>query len=114
MLTRRDFLQVAAATAALAGAPGLVRAAARQALTQAQLLAFAPVGTLTLLHFADIHAQLMPLYFREPSVNLGVGEAKGLPPHLTGRDFLSRYGLPPASPEAHALTSADFEALARD
>ncbi len=114
MLTRRDFLQVAAATAALAGMPGLVQAAARQALTQAQLLAFAPVGRLTLLHFTDIHAQLMPLYFREPSVNLGVGEAKGLPPHITGRDFLALYGLPAASPEAYALTAADFTALARD
>ena len=93
MLTRRDFMQVTAATAALLGGTGgIAHAAARQALTQGELLAFPPVGQVTLLHFTDIHAQLMPLQFREPSVNLGVGEAAGLPPHLTGRDFLSPLG----------------------
>src|SRR3546814_8753968 len=61
----------------------------------------------------DIHAQVKPLYFREPSVNLGVGEVEGLPPHVTGADFLKRFGLRPGSPEAYGLTSVDFAALAR-
>ena len=113
MLGRRDFLQVAAATAVLTGAPGrLVRAAARQTITQADLLAFEPVGQVTLLHVADIHAQLMPLWYREPSVNLGVGDNRGLAPHLTGKDMLAAFQLQAGSPAAYALTSEDFTALA--
>ena len=113
MITRRDFLQVAAATAVLtAGAP-LARAAATQRITQSALLAFKPVGQVTLLNFTDIHAQLRPLYFREPSVNVGVGEVKGLVPHLTGKEALRTFGLKAGSPEAYALTSEDFSALAK-
>ena len=55
----------------------------------------------------------MPVWFREPSTNLGVGEVAGLPPHVTGQDFLKLYNLDPGSPEAYALTSTDFDALAR-
>jgi len=114
MLTRRDFLQLAAATAALtAGAGGLSRALAQQRLTQDDLLRFEPLGQVTLLHFTDIHAQLMPVYFREPEVNLGVGEAKGQPPHLTGADFLARFRLKSGSAEAFALTHLEFAALAK-
>ncbi len=114
MFSRRDFLQVAAATSILTGgAGGLARAAARQTLTQQDLLGFDPLGQVTLLHFTDIHAQLMPIYFREPSINLGVGENKGLPPHVTGRDFLRKYDLPAESAKAYALTSEDFTSLAR-
>jgi sulfur-oxidizing protein SoxB len=114
MFSRRDFLQLAAATAALTGAPErLARAASRQEITQKDLLRFEPLGQVTLLHITDIHAQLVPIYFREPSVNLGVGEAKGLPPHLTGKDLMDKYGLRATSAEAYALTSADFAALAK-
>ena len=114
MFSRRDFLQVAAATSILTGgAGGLARAAARQSLTQQDLLGFDPLGQVTLLHFTDIHAQLMPIYFREPSINLGVGENKGLPPHVTGRDFLRKFDLPAESAKAYALTSEDFTSLAR-
>lgn len=114
MLTRRDFFQVAAAAAVLSGAAGgLASAAARQAISQTDLLAFKPVGQVTLLSFTDIHAQLRPLYFREPSVNLGVGEVRGLPPHLTGRELLAAFDLKAGSPEAYALSSEDFAALAR-
>ncbi|MEW5728699.1 MAG: thiosulfohydrolase SoxB [Pseudomonadota bacterium] len=113
MITRRDFLQVAAATAVLtAGAP-MARAAATQKITQSDLLSFKPVGQVTLLNFTDIHAQLMPLYFREPSVNLGVGEVKGLVPHLTGKDALRKFGLKAGTAEAYAFTADDFSALAR-
>jgi sulfur-oxidizing protein SoxB len=114
MLSRRDFLQVAGATAALGGLPGgMLRAAARQTITQDDLLAFQPLGQVTLLHITDLHAQLVPLYFREPSVNLGVGEVQGLPPHITGKAFLSRFGIEPGSAQAYALTSEDFAALAQ-
>jgi sulfur-oxidizing protein SoxB len=64
------------------------------------------------LHVADIHGQLMPVNFREPSVNLGVGAARGLPPHLTGKDFLRTFGIAPKSAAAYAMTDQDFAALA--
>jgi sulfur-oxidizing protein SoxB len=104
---------MAASAILMGGTPRLVGAAARQAITQDQLLAFEPLGQVTLLHLADLHAQLMPVYFREPSVNIGVGEATGLPPHVTGADFLARFGIERSSPEAYALTSEDFVALAQ-
>jgi sulfur-oxidizing protein SoxB len=114
MITRREMLQVSAATAALmAGGGGLTRAFAQQRLTQDELLKFEPLGNVTLLHVADIHGQLMPVYFREPSVNLGVGEARGQPPHLTGGEFLKRFGIPDKSAAAYAMTSEDFSALAK-
>lgn len=113
MLTRRDFLQVTAATAAMFGPlGGIGAAAAAQKITQEQLLKFDSIGQVTLLNFTDIHAQLVPLYFREPSVNLGVGEVTGLPPHLTGKDFLKHFGLAAGTPEAYAFSSQDFTALA--
>lgn len=114
MLDRREFLQVAAATAVMTGTPGAISsAAARQTITQKDLLKFDSVGKVTLLNFTDCHAQLVPLFFREPSINVGVGDAKGLPPHLTGKDFLKRFGIAAKSPEAYALTSEDFSSLAQ-
>ncbi len=114
MITRREMLQVSAATAAqMAGAGSLTRAFAQQKLTQDDLLKFDAHGNVTLLHITDIHGQLMPVFFREPTVNLGVGEAKGQPPHVTGADFLKRFGIAPGSAEAYALTDQDFTALAR-
>ncbi len=114
MLTRREFLQVAAAAASLSGLPfSISRAAVTQSITQADLLRFQPLGQVTLLHFADIHAQLVPLYYREPSVNLGVGERTGLPPHVTGKALLQRFGVAEKSPEAYVLADEDFAALAR-
>lgn len=107
-------LQVGAATAALlAGEGGFTRALAQQRLTQDELLKFDALGNVTLLHVADIHGQLRPVYFREPSVNLGVGAARGQPPHLTGADFLRRFGIAAKSAAAYALTSEDFSALAK-
>ncbi len=114
MFTRRDFFTIAAATATLMGGAGrMVRAAAHQQIRQQDLLRFEPLGQVTLLHICDIHAQLVPIYFREPSVNIGVGDVHGLPPHLTGTDLLERFAIPATTPEAHALTSEDFTALAR-
>src|ERR1044072_8213213 len=112
MLSRRELLQVAAAIAAIP--PNLSsRALAQQKLTQVDLLRFGPMGSVTLLHVADVHGQLMPLYFREPSSNLGVGDAKGLLPHITGKDYLARFGIPEKSAAAYALTAEDFAALAQ-
>ena len=112
MLSRREFLQIAAATAAIVPG-GWSRVFAQQRLTQAELLKFDPVGNVTLLHIADVHGQLNPVYFREPSSNLGVGDAKGVPPHLTGADFLKWFGIGAGSAAAYALTSEDFAALAQ-
>ena len=114
MITRRELLQVGAATAALtAGGGGFTRAMAQQRLSEAELLKFDALGNVTLLHVADIHGQLLPVYFREPSINLGVGAARGQPPHLTGTDFLKRFGIPAKSAAAYALTAEDFSALAK-
>ncbi len=114
MLTRRDFVQVTAAAAAALG-PGvsLASAAATQKITQADLLRFDPVGKITLLHFTDIHAQLMPIYFREPAVNIGVGADAGVPPHLVGDAFLKYFGIAPETSSAYALTMEDYVALAK-
>ena len=117
MISRREFLQATAAAGALVSASGLGplgRAAAQQRLSQADILRFDPLGQVTILYLADIHAQLMPLHFREPSVNLGVGEAKGLPPHLTDAAFRAHFNIAAGSPEAFALTSDDFVQLARN
>ncbi|MCG8547081.1 MAG: thiosulfohydrolase SoxB, partial [Alphaproteobacteria bacterium] len=113
MLSRREFLHVAMATASFAAPLSVRRATAADAVTQENLLSFEPLGQVTLLHFTDLHAQLTPIYFREPSVNIGVGEVRGLPPHITGRDLLKRYGIADRSAEAYALSSEDFVALAR-
>lgn len=117
MISRRDFLQAGAAASALITASGLGsfgRVAAQQRLSQADILRFQPLGTLTLLHVTDLHAQLRPVYYREPSINLGVGEVKGLVPHLTGKDVLAHFKIPAGSAMAHALSSEDFVALAKN
>ena len=116
MISRRDFLQVSmAATAMLGGSAygNWGRLAAQQKLTQDQLLEFDTFGNVSLIHITDIHAQLKPIYFREPSVNLGVGPAKGQVPHVTGADFRKMYGIEDGSASAYALTYDDFTSLAR-
>ncbi|MCT8328425.1 thiosulfohydrolase SoxB [Albidovulum sediminis] len=116
MITRREFLQAGMAASAIVGASGLgnwSRLAAQQALTQDQLLQFDDFGNLTLIHITDIHAQLKPVWFREPEWNIGVGEAKGRPPHVVGRAFQEMFGIAPGSPEAYALTHEDFAALGK-
>ena len=111
-LNRREFLQLLAA-AAVQGMPlssGSAYAAARSGalydLGKAR-------GNVTLMHMTDCHAQLLPVYFREPDVNIGVGDARGRPPHLTGNALLERFGIKPGSREAHAYTHLDFVDAAR-
>jgi S-sulfosulfanyl-L-cysteine sulfohydrolase len=116
MISRRDFLQATVAASAIWGGSGVgawAQIAARQQLTQDQLLEFDTFGNVTLVHVTDIHGQLKPVWFREPEVNIGVGEVRGLPPHVTGADLLKLYNIESGSPHAYALTSEDFTALAR-
>ncbi|MBT4218471.1 MAG: thiosulfohydrolase SoxB [Rhodospirillaceae bacterium] len=115
MLTRRDFMQVTAATAAMmAPLGGITAATAAGRMSQKELLKFDSVGQVTLLNFTDIHAQLVPLYFREPSVNLGVGEVNGLPPHLTGKNFLKHFGIAGGTRDAYAFSSSDYSMLSSE
>jgi len=109
--SRREFLHFMA-TAGMAGfnltlPAQLVHAEGKSAYD------LPPYGNLSLLHYTDAHAQLLPLWFREPSVNLGLGEWAGRPPHLTGEHFLAYNGIAPGSPEAYTLSCLDFEAAAR-
>jgi sulfur-oxidizing protein SoxB len=116
MISRRDFLQATVAASAIYGASGVgnwAKLAAQQALTQDQLLNFDTFGNVTLIHITDIHAQMKPVYFREPEVNLGLGDVNGLPPHVTGADFLKMFNMKPGTPEAYALTYVDFTSLAK-
>ena len=109
-MQRREFLRLLGAAAA-AGAslrPGLSAAQAG-----AELYELPRYGNVSLLHFTDCHAQLLPVYFREPSENIGVGEAAGRVPHLVGERLLRQAGLKPGSIEAHAFTCLDFERAAR-
>jgi len=110
-LNRREFLQVMA----MASAAGLVL---KPGLGQAQQAAGAlydlpKFGNVHLMHFTDCHAQLKPIYFREPSVNLGFDSQLGKPPHLVGDHLLKFYGLKPGTREAHALTYLDFDRAAQ-
>ena len=67
-----------------------------------------PFGNVSLLHFTDCHAQLLPLYYREPSINLGIGDAEGQVPHLVGDALLKRFGIRPGSREAYAFSHLDY------
>ena len=117
MISRRDFLQVGMATSAIYGASGFgsfSKLAAQQKLSQDDLLQFDTYGNVSLIHITDIHAQLKPIFFREPEINLGVGSALGQVPHITGANFRKMYGIDDGSPSHYALTHNDFSALARE
>jgi sulfur-oxidizing protein SoxB len=110
-MTRREFLEALAAGLA-AGLP--LAKAVRASDLDGGLYQLPPRrGGVTLMHFTDCHAQLLPVHFREPDVNLGVGEASGRPPHLTGEDLLRHFGIPRGTPLAHACTHLDFVEAAR-
>ena len=116
MISRRDFLQTSMAATSILGASSFgnwSRLAAQQALTQDQLLQFDTFGNVTLIHMCDLHAQLRPIYFREPEFNIGVGDNRGVVPHITGAAFRRLYGIEDGSPSHYALTYDDFASLAR-
>ena len=110
-MNRREFLEVLAAGAAAGlalDAPAALAQAGGDALYRVPRF-----GNVSLLHVTDTHAQLGPAWFREPSVNIGVGEATGRPPHLVGEHLLKAFGIAPGSREAYAFTYLDFERAAR-
>ena len=111
-MTRREFLQLLAAAAA-AGLPLESRAALDLSAGASFYDAIERFGNVSLLHFTDCHAQLLPIHFREPSVNLGVGAAAGKPPHLVGEAFLRHFGIAAGTREAHAFTFLDFANAAK-
>jgi sulfur-oxidizing protein SoxB len=109
-VNRRDFLEALAAAAAA----GLPLASPRALAADGEGFYDIPrLGSVSLLHMTDCHAQLRPVYFREPSVNLGVGGQRGYPHHRVGEEFLRAYGMKPGTREAYAFTFLDFERLAR-
>ena len=111
-LSKRDFIQVLGA--ASAAGMGLGRYADADAATAQQgLYDLAPFGNVSFLHLTDCHAQLKPIHFREPSVNIGIGAMQGQHPHLVGEQLLRRVGLRPGTDLAHAFTYLDFEKAAR-
>ena len=111
-LSKREFVQVLGA-ASVAGM-GLARYADADAATAQQgLYDIAPFGNVSFLHMTDCHAQLKPAYFREPSVNLGLGSMQGQLPHLVGESLLKKAGVPPGTRLAHGYTYLDFETAAR-
>jgi sulfur-oxidizing protein SoxB len=103
-IRRRDFLRLASTAALSGGLPRVVRGA-----DNAGVYDLDRFGNARILHITDTHAQLLPGYFREPSVNLGFGTMQGRPPHLVGRAFLDRFGIKPDSADAYAFTCLDFE-----
>ncbi|MFV2004277.1 MAG: thiosulfohydrolase SoxB [Gammaproteobacteria bacterium] len=70
-------------------------------------------GNVRILHTTDFHGQLQPVYFREPNVNLGVGDAYGRPPHLVGNKLLEAMNLKPDTLQSYAYTYLDFENAAK-
>ena len=108
-LNRREFIQLLS----LAAAAGLPLTGRSSSSDPAQIYDLPPFGNVSLLHFTDCHAQLLPVYFREPSVNIGLGEAFGRVPHRVGSYFLDHFSIPRSSPEAYAYTCLDFESMAR-
>ena len=109
-MSRREFLHLLA----VAGAAGILplrgHAAAKEAT---DLYAVPAFGNVRLLHFTDCHAQLLPIHFREPNVNTGVGGARGKAPHLVGKEFLDHFQIAPGGIESHAFTYLDFAEAAR-
>ena len=110
-MQRREFLSTLAAAAG--GGLVLETDFSKAALAAEQFYNMPPKGNVHLLHFTDSHAQLVPTYYREPSVNLGAGSWRGKTPHLVGERFLKANGIAPGSPEAHAFTSLNFDQAAR-
>src|SRR6201991_2871050 len=103
-IRRREFVTLAGAAALAGSLPRLARAADTPGVYDLERF-----GNARILHMTDTHAQLLPVYFREPSVNLGIGAMAGKPPHLVGRAFLERFGIRPESADAYAFTCVDFE-----
>ena len=101
---RRDFLKLSGAAALSGGMLSAARAADSPSLYDIERF-----GDARILHLTDTHAQLLPAFFREPSVNIGIGDMAGKPPHLVAKAFLDHFGIRADSADAYAFTSIDFE-----
>ncbi len=114
-LSRREFLQLlAVASAAGINLSGCdKKKATTPSKGPANLYEVPAFGNVSFLHFTDCHAQLLPIYFREPNINIGIAGAKNKPPHVVGEAFLKEFGITPDSIEAHAFTYLNFEEAAR-
>ena len=110
-LSRREFLQV---SLAVSGGLWLSPSALLKAFHAEDLYEFKSLGNVTLLWTGDLHGHLTPNYYREPENNIGVGDMKGQPPHITGEALLQRYGLKPRSVEAYLYTHLDFDRLSKE
>ncbi len=108
-LSRRDFLRILG----IAGAAGLVPGLANSAPRSNDMYQMQGFGDVRLMHITDTHAQLMPIYYREPNLNLGLGEAFGRPPHLVTGSLLKYYGISPNTPLAHAYTPLNYVEAAK-
>ena len=110
---RRDFMQILA----IASAAGMTLehrdALAAQAGASERLYELPAFGNVSFMHFTDCHAQLMPIHFREPNVNLGIAGSMAKAPHLVGEALLKEFGVAPGSAKAHAFTYLDFDKAAQ-
>ena len=109
MMNRREFLQILA----VAAASGMAIDSKKALAGDLDMYNLPRFGNVSLMHMTDCHAQLLPIYFREPNVNIAIGGANGKPPHLVGEHLLRHYGIKPGSREAHAFTYIDFVQAAR-
>ncbi|MEJ2575100.1 MAG: thiosulfohydrolase SoxB [Gammaproteobacteria bacterium] len=110
-ISRREFVKLIGLAGAAGMLPGSVFAARRQ---PSDLYEVPKFGNVSIMHITDTHAQLLPVYFREPNVNLGIGPAYGQPPHLVGKKLLDWFGIEGGGIEEHAYTYLTFEQAARD
>ncbi|HTN93806.1 MAG TPA: thiosulfohydrolase SoxB [Gallionella sp.] len=110
-MSRREFMQVLAVAAASGFA--LDSRAALSAESPGGFYDVPSFGNVSLLHITDCHAQLLPIYFREPNVNIGLSESLSKPPHLVGEKLLKAFGIRPGTRDAYAFTYLDFEHAAR-
>ena len=116
MISRRHFLQASIASSFIFNSLGINNSAkvmAQQKISEKNLLDFKSFGNISIMHITDIHGQLKPLYFREPDINLGVGNVLGKPPHITGKEFLKYFNIPEKSADAYSLSSEGFSSLAK-
>ena len=110
---RREFLQMLAVASAGGMALGQKDVLAGDMAAAQKLYELPKFGNVSFMHFTDCHAQLKPIYFREPSVNIGISEALGRPPHLVGENLLKHFKIAPGTPAAHAFTYLNFEQAAK-
>ena len=116
MISRRHFLQASIASSFIFNSLGINNSSkvmAQQNISEKNLLDFKSFGNVSIMHITDIHGQLKPLYFREPDINLGVGNVLGKPPHITGKEFLKYFNIPVKSADAYSLSSEGFSSLAK-